>query len=63
MGLPFLLQDSTVTFRFGDGVVDSIGKLSSRLAVSGGFFLMFDVDVVRADVSFLLWLDFRRNFK
>lgn len=60
MALPFEL--SNVSFRFGDVVGNSMGKMGSRLDVPGGFFLAFELYVVQADLPLLLGFDFLPRF-
>ena len=45
------------TFRFGDGVFNSLGTIPIRIPTSDESFLFLDIDVVQANVPMLVGLD------
>lgn len=54
---PFYLTPSPYSFKFGDGVRTSVGRMEVRMRVREGFYLPFQIDVVDADVPLLIGLD------
>lgn len=53
----FRLRPSDVTFIFGNGSSDSLGKIDIRLPTPQGTFIPLSIDVVSADIPLLLGLD------
>ncbi len=51
------LQSTSIKFRFGDGVFNSLGTMEISIPAPDGSFLKTLVDVVLADVPLLLVLD------
>lgn len=54
---PFKLAKSPFSYKFGDGVRTSLGRMYVRIRVRKGNFIGFWIDVVDADIPLLLGLD------
>jgi hypothetical protein len=46
-----------VTFRFGDGVLKSLGCIPARIPTPNGNYIKMDMDVVQADVPMIIGLE------
>lgn len=55
--VPFNLRESRVSFKFGDGTFQSLGKISIKIPTQSSNPLLIDVDVVEADVPLLIGID------
>lgn len=56
-GITFKTKPSAISFKFGDGIFDSLGKIPVRIPTPDGGFLPLEIDVVKANIPMLIGLE------